>query len=97
VNCVSPQVPGTGHHTAGRAAWLRKSWYFGSLSLTAFANALVFLLIGVTVYGVALWIVATSLPGNLWRQAVEEKQLGAAIVLAGIALGLGWIVAAAVH
>lgn len=67
------------------------------MSLTAFANALIFLLIGVTVYGVALWMVARSLPGNLWRQAVEEKQLGAAIVLAGIALGLGWIVAAAVH
>jgi putative membrane protein len=80
-----------------RAGWFAKSWYCGSLSLAAFANALVFLLIGVGVYGVALWIVANSLPGNLWRQAVEEKQLGAAIVLAGIALGLGWIVAAAVH
>jgi hypothetical protein len=67
------------------------------LSLTAFANAVIFLLIGVTVYGVALLVIARSLPGNLWRQAVEQKQLGAAIVLAGIALGLGWIVAAAVH
>ena len=65
--------------------------------LAAFANALVFLLIGVVVYGVALWTIANSLPGNLWRKALEEKQMGAAIVLAGIALGLGWIVAAAVH
>lgn len=74
-----------------------KSWYRSGLSLTVLANALMFLLIGVTVYGVALLVLARSLPGNLWRQAVEEKQLGAAIVLAGIALGLGWIVAAAVH
>jgi uncharacterized membrane protein YjfL (UPF0719 family) len=55
------------------------------------------LLIGVTVYGVALVILARSLPGNLWRRALEEKNVGAAVVLAGIALGLGWIVAAAVH
>jgi len=79
------------------AGSVAKNWYRRNLSLTAFANALIFLLIGVTVYGVALWMVAKSLPGNLWRQAVEEKQLGAAIVLAGVALGLGWIVAAAVH
>lgn len=65
--------------------------------LSTFANALAFLALGILVYGIGLVFLIRSLPGNLWRQVVEEKSIAASIVLAGIALGLGWIVAAAVH
>jgi hypothetical protein len=44
-----------------------------------------------------LFVLGRFLPGHLWRRAVEEQSLPAAIVLAGVALALGWIVAAAVH
>jgi putative membrane protein len=67
------------------------------VSLSAFVNALAFALIGIVVFAVAFVIVARALPGDLWRQALIEKNLHAAIILAGIALALGWIVAAAVH
>jgi putative membrane protein len=60
-------------------------------------NAMVFLAIGVVAFSLALLHIGRILPGNLWRQAIEEKNLGAAIILAGVALGLGWIIAAAVH
>ena len=67
------------------------------MTLTTFSSALAFLIFGIAAYAVALLVVSRSLPGNLWREAIEEKNTSAAIVLAGIALGLGWIVAAAVH
>jgi len=60
-------------------------------------NAVVFLAIGIMAFGVALLYIGRAMPGNLWKQALEEKSLGAALILAGIALGLGWIIAAAVH
>jgi putative membrane protein len=60
-------------------------------------NAVVFLAIGILAFGVALLYIGRAMPGNLWKQALEEKSLGAALILAGIALGLGWIIAAAVH
>jgi putative membrane protein len=60
-------------------------------------NALLFACIGIIVFAVAFVIIAKALPGDLWRQALIEKNLQAAIILAGIALALGWIVAAAVH
>ena len=60
-------------------------------------TALLFAAIGIIVFAVAFIIVAKAMPGDLWRQALIEKNLQAAIILAGIALALGWIVAAAVH
>jgi hypothetical protein len=59
--------------------------------------AIVFAVVGIGVFGCALFVLGRFLPGRLWRRAVEEQSLPAAIVLAGVALALGWIVAAAVH
>lgn len=67
------------------------------MPLSSTINALVFASIGILVFAVAFIIIAKALPGDLWRQALIEKNLQAAIILAGIALALGWIVAAAVH
>jgi uncharacterized membrane protein YjfL (UPF0719 family) len=59
--------------------------------------AVIFAAVGMGVFGCTLFVLARFLPGRLWRRAVEEQSLPAAIVLAGMALALGWIVAAAVH
>ena len=67
------------------------------MPLSSTINALVFALIGIIVFAVGFIIIAKALPGDLWRQALIEKNLQAAIILAGIAIALGWIVAAAVH
>jgi uncharacterized membrane protein YjfL (UPF0719 family) len=67
------------------------------MSIASTANALGFALIGIVVFAIALTIVGRVLPGNLWQQALVEKNPHAAIILAGVALALGWIVAAAVH
>ncbi|HXR76412.1 MAG TPA: DUF350 domain-containing protein [Bryobacteraceae bacterium] len=65
--------------------------------MSSILNDLVFVLLGVLVFSIALVIVGRAMPGNLWKQALEERNPHAAILLAGIALALGWIVAAAVH
>ena len=67
------------------------------MTAASLINAIVFLAIGILAFGLTLFYIGRAMPGNLWRQAIEEKSLGAAIILAGIALGLGWIIAAAVH
>jgi cytochrome bd-type quinol oxidase subunit 1 len=69
----------------------------GSRHMATYANALVFAALGILLYGVALTILVRALPGNLWNQVIQEKSVSAGIALAGIAVGLGWIVAAAVH
>jgi uncharacterized membrane protein YjfL (UPF0719 family) len=65
---------------------------FGSL-----LSALGFVVLGILVFVSALLLLSRFLPGDLWSRAIEERNLGAAIVLAAIAVALGWIVAAAVH
>jgi uncharacterized membrane protein YjfL (UPF0719 family) len=67
------------------------------VSVSTFVNALAFAALGILVYGIGLVVLILALPGNLWKQAVDEKNIPAAIVLAGIAIGLGWVVAASVH
>lgn len=67
------------------------------MPLASTLNALLFACIGIVVFAIAFIIIAKALPGDLWRQALIEKNLHAAVILAGIALALGWIVAAAVH
>ncbi len=67
------------------------------MTVSTFVNALAFAALGILVYGIGLVVLILALPGNLWKQAVDEKSIPAAIVLAGIAAGLGWVVAASVH
>lgn len=67
------------------------------MTISSILNDLVFVLIGVVMFSIALVVVGRAMPGNLWKQALDGQNLHAAILLAGIALALGWIVAAAVH
>jgi putative membrane protein len=67
------------------------------MTIASILNALLFAVLGIVVFAVGLLIVARALPGNLWKQALVDHNLHAAIVLAGIALAIGWIVASAVH
>jgi cytochrome bd-type quinol oxidase subunit 1 len=60
-------------------------------------NALGFVILGIAVFACALWLLSRTLPGDLWSRAVQERNLEAAIILAAIAIALGWIVASAVH
>lgn len=67
------------------------------MTIASILNALLFAAVGIVAFAVGLLVVARALPGNLWKQALVDQNLNAAIVLAGIALAIGWIVASAVH
>ena len=60
-------------------------------------NALVFAVLGVLVFVGAFAIVAKLAPLNLWKEIVQERNVAAAILAGAVALGLCWIIAAAMH
>jgi uncharacterized membrane protein YjfL (UPF0719 family) len=60
-------------------------------------NALVFAGLGVLVFVVALAILAKLAPFHVWKEIVEERNVAAAILAGAVALGLCWIIAAAMH
>jgi uncharacterized membrane protein YjfL (UPF0719 family) len=62
-----------------------------------FLNALVYTAAGVLAFLAAFALAVRLAPLDFWRQIVEERNVAAAILGAGVALALGWIVAATMH
>ncbi|MGA2144511.1 MAG: DUF350 domain-containing protein [Bryobacteraceae bacterium] len=62
-----------------------------------FLNALVYTVAGVLAFLAAFALAVRLAPLDFWRQIVEERNVAAAILAAGVALALGWIVAATLH
>ena len=60
-------------------------------------NAVIFAVLGVTIFVIAFAIVARLAPFDLWKQIVEERNVAAAILAGAVALGLCWIIAASMH
>lgn len=56
-------------------------------------NAIAFAAVGIVLFAVSFRL----LTGKFWRQAVDERNVSVAVILAAVALALGWIIAAAVH
>ena len=60
-------------------------------------NALIFAALGVAAFFAALAVASKLAPFDVWKQIVEERNSAAAIVVGAVALGLCWIIAAAMH
>lgn len=60
-------------------------------------NGVIFAVLGVIVFAVAFAVLAKAAPFDLWKEIVHEHNVAAAILAGAVALGLCWIVAAAVH
>jgi uncharacterized membrane protein YjfL (UPF0719 family) len=60
-------------------------------------NALIFAALGVAAFFAAFGIAVKVAPFDVWKQVVEERNMAAAIVAGAVALGLCWIIAAAMH
>jgi uncharacterized membrane protein YjfL (UPF0719 family) len=60
-------------------------------------NALLYTAAGVLVFLAAFALAVRLAPLDFWKQIVEERNVAAAILAAGVALALGWIVAATLH
>ena len=60
-------------------------------------NALIFAALGVLVFVIAFGLIVKLAPFRLWKEIVEERNVAAAILAGAVALGLCWIIAAAMH
>ncbi|HUP04247.1 MAG TPA: DUF350 domain-containing protein [Bryobacteraceae bacterium] len=60
-------------------------------------NALLFTFLGLLAFAVAVSAAARASGFDARKTIVEERNVAAAIVAAAIALGVAWIVAAAMH
>jgi len=60
-------------------------------------NALIFASLGVLAFFAAFAIAIKLAPFDVWKQVVEERNTAAAIAAGAVALGLCWIIAAAMH
>ena len=59
--------------------------------------AVLFALLGIVIFVIAFVIVDKLTPGDLWHDIIRDKNSAMAIVMAGIAIGLSIIIAAAIH
>ena len=60
-------------------------------------NAVLFAALGVLVFLAAFAILVKLAPFDVWKEIVQERNLAAAILAGTVALGLCWIIAAAMH
>lgn len=60
-------------------------------------NALVFAALGIAVFVIAFFIIDKLTPYALWKEIVEEQNIALAIIVGSMSIGIGIIVAAAVH
>ena len=62
-----------------------------------FTAALVFALLGVVMFIVAFMIFDRLTPGSLWKELLEDQNVALGNLMAGIAIALAIIIAAAIH
>ena len=64
---------------------------------TNLTAAILFALLGIVIFVAAFVVIDKLTPGDLWRDLLDERNTALAIVMAGIAIGLSIIIAAAIH
>ena len=83
-----------------RHGWLRRcagSSYSEAMTDFPPLNALIFASLGVLAFFAAFAIAIKLAPFDVWKQVVEERNTATAIMAGAVALGLCWIIAAAMH
>jgi uncharacterized membrane protein YjfL (UPF0719 family) len=59
--------------------------------------AVLFALLGVALFVAAFVIIDKLTPGSLWQELLQNRNTALAILMAGLAIGLSIIIAAAIH
>lgn len=67
------------------------------INLKDVVAALLYSSIGIGIFCLAFIIVDKLTPYDLWRELIEKKNTALAMVVAGIAVGICLIIAAAIH
>ena len=68
------------------------------LTLTSnFVSALIFALLGIVMFLLAFMIFDRLTPGSVWKELLEDQNVALGNLMAGIAIALAIIIAAAIH
>ena len=62
-----------------------------------FLAALIFALLGVLLFVVGFMIFDKRTPGSLWKELLEDENVALGNLMAGVAIALAIIIAAAIH
>lgn len=65
--------------------------------LTNLLAAIVFAALGIVVFALSFLVLDRMTPYSLWREIVEKQNTALAILIGLVTLGLGVIIAAAIH
>jgi putative membrane protein len=65
--------------------------------LTNLLAAVVFAALGIVVFALSFMVLDRMTPYSLWREIVEKQNTALAILIGLVSLGLGVIIAAAIH
>ena len=59
--------------------------------------AFLYALLGIVIFAAAFFAIEKLTPGTLWKELLEDQNTALAILLAGMAIALAIIIAAAIH
>ena len=62
-----------------------------------FVSALVFALLGISLFAISFAVINKLTPGSLWKELLEDQNTAMGILMGCVALGIAIIVAAAIH
>jgi putative membrane protein len=65
--------------------------------LTNLLAAIVFAALGIAVFALSFVVLDRMTPYSLWREIVEKQNTALAVLIGLVTLGLGVIIAAAIH
>jgi putative membrane protein len=65
--------------------------------LTNLLAAVVFAALGIAVFALSFMVLDRMTPYSLWREIVEKQNTALAVLIGLVTLGLGVIIAAAIH
>jgi putative membrane protein len=65
--------------------------------MSNFLNAILYALLGVVIFVGSFFIMDKLTPYDLWKEIVENKNVALAVLVGAMSIGIGVIIAAAVH
>jgi uncharacterized membrane protein YjfL (UPF0719 family) len=65
--------------------------------LTNLLAAVVFAALGIAVFAISFMVLDRMTPYSLWKEIVEKQNTALAVLIGLVTLGLGVIIAAAIH
>lgn len=59
--------------------------------------AVIYAVLGITIFVLSFWLLDRLTPGSLWREIIDEHNTALAIMTAGLSIGLSIVIAAAIY